>query len=109
MQDYLFDHLWLFDPAWERTTENAEMERTMQNIVDGVPRNVRMDIKYRKPQREHVIIELKRPNRGPLEKTDIEKQLKKYMKAVKGALKKQCDNLPVKRHLYRWRTAARLE
>lgn len=94
LRDYLFNHLWLFDPAWERSTENEEMEKTMQSLVDGEFKTVRLDIKYRKPQREHVIIELKRANRT-LSKLDIEEQLHKYIKAVKKHLIVQKDDLPV--------------
>ena len=92
LQEYVFEHLWLLDPAWERATEDKNMEKSIQKIVDemnekerGKNTNIRTDIRYRKLTGEHVIIELKRHDRR-LMKTDIEKQLDKYIKAVKKEL-----------------------
>ena len=90
LRDYIFDHLWLLDPAWERATEYKYMEQTLQRIVDGVTQKnkfVRTDIRYRRVSSAHVIIELKRPERI-LEKTEIESQIRKYIDAVKSELKK---------------------
>ena len=86
LQEYIFDHLWLLDPAWERATEYQEMERQIQNAVDRVPiRNkdeVRPDIRYRRISGMHVIIELKRPSVS-IRKTAIEDQVRDYIEAVK--------------------------
>jgi len=86
LQKYIFDHLWLLDPAWERATEYSDMERRIQNAVDRVPiRNreeVRPDIRYRRISGMHVIIELKRPA-VTVRKTEIEDQLNDYIAAVK--------------------------
>ena len=90
LQEYIFDRLWLLDPAWERTTEYKYMEQTLQRAVDGITKKnkyVRTDIRYRRVSRAHVIIELKKPERS-LEKTDIESQIKKYINAVKLELEK---------------------
>ena len=90
LRDYIFDHLWLLDPAWERATEYKHMEQTLQKIVDGVTQKnkfVRTDIRYRRVSSAHVIIELKRPERL-LEKTEIESQIRKYIDAVKSELRK---------------------
>ncbi|MCY3871570.1 MAG: ATP-binding protein [Gemmatimonadetes bacterium] len=90
LRDYIFDHLWLLDPAWERATEYKHMEQTLQRVVDGVTQKnkfVRTDIRYRRVSGAHVIIELKRPERL-LEKTEIESQIRKYIAAVGNELKK---------------------
>lgn len=85
LQEYIFDHLWLLDPAWERATEYREMEKQIQNAVDRVPiRNkeeVRPDIRYRRISGMHVIIELKRPSVA-IRKTAIEDQVRDYIEAV---------------------------
>ena len=85
LQEYIFDHLWLLDPAWERATEYREMEKQIQNAVDRVPiRNkeeVRPDIRYRRISGMHVIIELKRPSVS-IRKTAIEDQVRDYIEAV---------------------------
>ena len=31
LQKYIFDHMWLLDPAWERATEYANMEKRIQS------------------------------------------------------------------------------
>lgn len=87
LQEYLFDHLWLLDPAWERATQYAEMEKAIQEVVEGVPsgRHIRTDIRYRRVGSAHVIIELKGPSIR-LSKTEIEEQIKGYIRAVRMKL-----------------------
>ncbi len=49
-QKYLFDHLWLLDPAWDRVTGRAAMELTLtEHIKKVVPDSTgaRLDISYR--------------------------------------------------------------
>ena len=83
LQEYVFDHLWLFDPSWERATGYKQMEERLQAVVGGIPtdRSVRVDIRYRRISGAHVIIELKRSSRQ-LDKTEIEAQLRKYIDAL---------------------------
>ncbi len=90
LQKYIFDHLWILDPAWERATRYAHMEQRLQTIVNGVPlsnRIARVDIRYRRIAGAHVIIELKRASRA-LSKTEVESQISKYIDAVRDELKK---------------------
>ena len=86
LQTYIFDHLWLLNPAWERATEYAEMEKRIQNAVERVQirnkEHVRPDIRYRRISNAHVIIELKRPSVS-VRKTEIEDQVNDYIAAVK--------------------------
>jgi hypothetical protein len=70
IQQYLFDHLWLLDPSWERAEGTQVMEVRVQKLFADVAadlteeeRRGRLDIGYRKTAGEHVIIELKRPER----------------------------------------------
>ena len=90
LQKYIFDHLWLLDPAWDRATRYAHMEERLQAVVDGVAskeNTVRLDIRYRRVAAAHVIIELKRYSRI-LNKTEIESQVRKYIDALEDELKK---------------------
>ena len=92
LQEYVFDHLWLFDPAWERATRYKHMEERLQGIVGDVvsDTSVRLDIRYRRISGAHVIIELKRASRV-LNKTDLEEQAKKYINAVETAIAQNPD------------------
>lgn len=91
LEKYIFDHLWLLDPAWERATQYQSMEERMQNAIDRVPiRNkeeVRPDIRYRRISGMHVIIELKRPSVS-IRKTAIEDQVNDYISAVTQEINK---------------------
>ena len=84
LQEYIFDHLWLLDPAWERATEFKYMEESLQQIMGGTrlkDKSVRLDIRYRRVAGAHVIIELKRHSTR-LSKVAIETQLRKYIDAL---------------------------
>lgn len=99
LQEYVFDHLWLLDPAWERATQYANMEKRIKAILPEVPEKdvtVRTDIRYRRIAAAHVVLELKRGSRR-LAKTDIESQLTKYIRAVEEELKKDPEQscLPI--------------
>ena len=92
LQEYVFEHLWLLDPAWERATAEAEMEKTIREAVNKEKArdkekkgDVRADIKYRKVSGAHVIVELKRAS-VPTSKSDLEGQIKKYMHLTKKKL-----------------------
>ena len=91
LQKYIFDHLWILDPAWERATQYQTMEERVQNAVARVPiRNkeeVRIDVRYRRISGAHVIIELKRASVST-RKTAIEDQVNDYIAAVKQEIDK---------------------
>lgn len=69
LQKYLFDHLWLLDPSWERATGSPIMESRL--TTEGVliedmtekERLGRVDIAYRTNAGKHVIVELKKVGR----------------------------------------------
>ena len=93
LHEYIFDHLWLLDPAWERATRYAHTEERLQAIVDRIPSEdstVRLDIRYRRVAGAHVIIELKRASRR-LDKMEIESQIRKYIDAVENELKRNAN------------------
>ncbi len=91
-RDYLFKHLWLLDPTWDRTTADSHKERTLNTIIGKIDNRSnkgssnRIDIKYRKAPGTHVIVELKRYS-ASVSKTDLESQITKYMKEFGNYLK----------------------
>ena len=91
LEEYIFDHLWLLDPAWERATEYQHMEQRLQNAVERVPirdrHEVRPDVRYRRISGAHVIIELKRAS-VKTRKTAIEDQVNDYIAAVSQEIEK---------------------
>ena len=95
IQQYLFDHLWLLDPSWERAEGTAVMEKRVTAMFAEVTAGLtdeekrgRLDIAYRKAAGEHVIIELKRPERivGRSEMLD---QAEKYLSGMLRLLEAQ--------------------
>ena len=92
IQDHLYDHLWLLDPSWERATNNARMETTVNNALDAVVQSLsddekrrRLDIYYAHYAGKHVIIELKRYSRR-LRFDEIHSQCRRYRNATRNAL-----------------------
>lgn len=96
VRDFLFDNLWLLDPAWERATGSPTMEEDLRNIAPGILAidrdeaeiKGRMDIRYRTITGSHIIVELKRPDRS-LSLNDLLEQGNKYFSALKSVLRKQ--------------------
>ncbi|KAF5065879.1 Histidine kinase-, DNA gyrase B-, and HSP90-like ATPase [anaerobic digester metagenome] len=68
LQRFIFDHLWLLDPMWERATDaTPQMEKSVSKLFEDVEkqlteeeRRARVDIKYKTSANKHIIIELKR-------------------------------------------------
>lgn len=91
IQEYIYDHMWLLDPSWDRATEVPRMEQSISKEFNKISKtlsneekNGRIDIRYKKASGKHIIIELKRSSVNP--KTgELLEQVKKY----KSALKKQ--------------------
>lgn len=84
-QKYLFNHLWLLDPSWDRVSGRAEMEKTLtEHIkkVDPDSTGARLDITYRASSGRHIIVELKRPMLKNLKYIDLYEQARKYKNAV---------------------------
>lgn len=99
LQKYLFDHLWLLDPAWERATGSPIMESRL--TTEGVliedmtekERLGRVDIAYRTNAGKHVIVELKKVGRkmGLLE---LVGQGQTYVDKLRKILREQNDVSP---------------
>lgn len=90
MRDYIAEHLWLLDPAWERATEYLHVEKSLKRVIDGVrssKKTVRPDIRYRRVANAHVVIELKRRGRR-VDTFEIQQQIVPYIRAVKEELQK---------------------
>ncbi|MEZ8792521.1 ATP-binding protein [Vibrio splendidus] len=69
VQDYLYKHLWLLDPSWERVTGETYIEQTLTNELKEIDpeatSGARIDIAYKTISGKHVIIEMKRPKVQP--------------------------------------------
>lgn len=92
IQEYLFNHLWLLDPAWERTENTQYMEKNVLNALNvefnklsDDEKNGRLDIGYRLTSGKHVIIELKKVNRV-VKLGELIQQISKYHDAVEKTL-----------------------
>ncbi|MDB5715283.1 MAG: hypothetical protein JWO15_2680 [Sphingomonadales bacterium] len=95
IQEYLFDHLWLLDPSWERAEGTEIMEQRVQAMFTDVTASLtqeerlgRLDIAYRKAAGEHVIIELKRPERV-MGRSEMLDQAEKYLSGMMRLLEAQ--------------------
>lgn len=92
VQKYLFDHLWLLDPSWERADSSEYMEKTVKNALGLNSERLtqdesigRLDLGYRQTAGKHVIIELKRAGRK-VTLPEILEQVMKYDSAIKKVL-----------------------
>lgn len=84
-QNYLFEHLWLLDPTWDRVMGSEEMEvRLSKELKQACPdteEGARLDIAYRTTAGRHIIIELKRPGLY-VSGVKLETQGRRYVDAV---------------------------
>lgn len=90
IRDYIFEHLWLLHPSWDRATSNAHMEKTVAAEFKKVrltkeEKRGRIDIRYRTTAGKHVIIELKKRSVS-VSVFDLGKQLEKYRSALEKCL-----------------------
>ena len=92
IQKYLYEHLWLLEPSWERATETPLLEQQVKTAFAKLDAKLtkeekegRFDIKYKTTSKKHVIIELKRAERS-INSFDIGKQVSKYKNALKKIL-----------------------
>lgn len=96
LQEHLYNHLYLLDPAWERATENVHMEQSLRKIApglfpkkpDGSEIKGRLDIRYATLSGRHVIVELKRYAAKP-DARELAEQGTKYYDALASILDKQ--------------------
>ncbi len=93
LQEYLFDHLWLLDTAWERATGSELIESCLREIgvTDDMTREEklgRVDIAYWTNAGKHIIVELKRAQRS-MKLLDLVGQGQKYVDKLKKILIQQ--------------------
>ena len=100
LQQYLFDHLWLLDPSWDRATAGTVvMESRLKEegiIIDDLTREEelgRVDIKYRTTAGKHIIVELKKVSRK-MKLIELQYQGQIYVDKLKKILLAQGDNSP---------------
>ena len=90
IQQFLFDHLWLLHPSWERASTNLRIEEAVTKEFEKIDaglseeeRRGRIDIRYRTAAGKHIIIELKKYD-VDINLFTLAEQLSKY----RGALTK---------------------
>jgi phosphomevalonate kinase len=88
LQKYIFDHLWLLHPTWERASTNARIEETVTKEWGKIDAKLtkkeksgRIDIRYTTAANKHVIVELKKYDRS-VSITELYKQIQKYRSAL---------------------------
>lgn len=96
IQQYLFNHLWLLDPSWERVENTKYMEKNVINALNTEissltqeERAGRLDLGYRQSAGKHIIVELKKANRV-VKIDEVIKQVKKYHSAFNKVLRETC-------------------
>jgi len=94
LQEFIFKHLWLLDPGWERAKGSEHVETLVNkflnddtNTLKDDERTARIDIGYRTTGGKHVIVELKR-NSVAVPLDDLTKQIRKYRDGAKRILEK---------------------
>lgn len=99
LQKYLFDHLWLLDPAWERATSSKVMESRLTTegvLVDDLTEKEklgRVDIAYRTNSGKHIIVELKKAGRK-MKLLDLQSQGQLYVDKLRKILLGLSEQLP---------------
>lgn len=103
IQKYLYNHLWLLDPSWDRATETPLMEQKVKTEFEDLDAELsatakeergRFDIKYKMTSGKHIIIELKRANRK-LSHNSLLDQVEKYGDVLRELIQATGKNEPV--------------
>lgn len=92
LQDYLYEHLWLLDPSWDRISENTLLEQNVSKAFSAVSPELsteesrgRVDIRYVKTSGTHIIVELKKATVN-IDSDMLRKQVKKYIRGLRKQL-----------------------
>ena len=99
LQQYLFDHLWLLDAAWERATDSELMESRLTEegvITKDLSKKEklgRVDIAYRTNAGKHIIVELKKARRK-MKLLELQEQGQTYADKVRKIMLAQGENSP---------------
>ena len=101
IQEHLYEHLWLLDPAWDRATESPLMEQNVRTAFGKIDagltkeeRDARFDLKYKMTSGKHIIIELKRASVRP-DEHELTSQVNKYRMALIKLLEETGKSEPV--------------
>ena len=93
VQNHLADNMWLLDPSWDRGTEVPVVEKAIKTQFSEInaklskeERDARLDIRYKKASKRHVIVELKRGDRV-VKSDELFSQIMKYQSAMTKILK----------------------
>ena len=88
LQHHLAKNMWLLDPSWDRGTEVPIVEQAIKTQFDTInagltqeEQDARLDVRYKKAAKRHVIVELKRGNRI-LKSDELLEQVMKYHDAM---------------------------
>lgn len=89
LQKYVFDHLWLLDPSWERAdTVNKRIEESVTSEFKGIDAKLtkeekaaRIDIRYKNAVGKHIVVELKKYD-AKVDVYNLQKQINKYRTAL---------------------------
>lgn len=99
LQQYLFKHLWLLDPAWDRATGTEVMESQLLDdagVVNDLTEKEklgRVDIKYQTTAGKHVVVELKKVGRK-MKLLELQEQGSTYVDKIKKILKARGEDSP---------------
>lgn len=99
LQQYLFRHLWLLDPAWDRATGTEVMESQLledAGVVNDLTEKEklgRVDIKYQTTAGKHVVVELKKVGRR-MKLLELQEQGSTYVDKIKKILKSKGEDSP---------------
>ncbi len=93
IQDYLFAHLWLLHPSWERPTTSVHREETVTKELEKVQLTKeeaegRIDIRYATAAGKHIVVELKKADVS-VDVFALARQLSKYREAMLKVLAQQ--------------------
>jgi hypothetical protein len=94
IRDFIFEHLWLLDPSWERASTDKRMEESVTKewkkldaALTPDEKKGRIDIRYRTAAGKQIIIELKKYDRK-VKTEELSTQIRKYKSALEKCLKK---------------------
>ncbi len=100
IQQYLYDHLWLLHPSWERSATNAQIEQAVNKEFRKIDTKLspeekagRVDIRYRTAAGKHIVIELKKYE-ASVNIYTLLNQIEKYRSALRKLLETKFPNEP---------------
>ena len=100
LQRYLFNHLWLLDPMWDRASDSERIEQTLKKEYRDFATDLteeeskgRLDIRYKTNAGAHIIVELKKADRR-MTVAELIEQGEKYKSALTKCLQKMNELNP---------------